>query len=108
MERIKPTVRLTGEDGNAFAILGKVKKALEDNCYTREEIEDFLGQAISSDYDNLLQVCMFWVNVEEIPEEGSPKLSRIQMCCWRAGHPGQAHNTTAAASSETDLRSLRM
>jgi len=56
-------VQLTGEDGNAFYILGKVKKALERNGVSKEEVEEFLTEAKSGDYDNLLQTCMKWVDV---------------------------------------------
>lgn len=57
-------VKLLGHDGNAFAILGKVSKALERAGVSREEIEEYKLEATSGDYDNLLQVTMEWVNVE--------------------------------------------
>ena len=57
-------VTLTGADGNAFAILGTVKKALkESGMVTPEEIKAFMDEATSGDYDHLLQTCMFWVTV---------------------------------------------
>ena len=61
---MKPTVKLIGEDGNAFHILGKVRKVLQDAGYTEEELEEFTLQATSGDYSNLLGVCMQWVNIE--------------------------------------------
>ena len=60
----KPVVKLIGEDGNAFAILGKVKKALRAANYPQETIEKFTTEAMSGDYNNLLQVCMKYVEVE--------------------------------------------
>ena len=59
----KPTVKLTGEDGNAFAILGRVKKALHKAGYSKEEVDDYLQEAMNGDYNNLLSVSMKWVNV---------------------------------------------
>ncbi len=54
-------VELTGTDGNAFAILAKVKKATR--TLPLEEREQFLSEAMSGDYDHLLQVVMEWVTV---------------------------------------------
>ena len=56
-------VQLTGEDGNAFAILGAVKKALAQGGVSKEERDEFLAEAMNGDYDNLLRVCMAWVTV---------------------------------------------
>lgn len=61
---VKPTVTLSGTDGNAYAILGKVRKALTQAGYTDEQKEQYTKEAKAGDYDNLLQVTMQWVNVE--------------------------------------------
>ena len=58
------TVTLVGEDGNAFAILGRVLKDLKQHGVSKEEIEEFKKEAMSGDYDHLLQTVMDWVNVE--------------------------------------------
>lgn len=58
------TVSLIGEDGNAFAILGKVNRALREHGVSTAECDEFLEEAKSSDYDHLLQTVMKWVNVE--------------------------------------------
>lgn len=63
MSKFQVKVRLIGEDGNAFSILSKVKRALRDNGASREDIESFMTEATSGDYDNLLQTCMRWVEV---------------------------------------------
>lgn len=63
MAKFDVNVKLTGTDGNAFALMGKVKSALEKAGATEEEQEKFLDEATSGDYDNLLQTCMKWVNV---------------------------------------------
>lgn len=60
----KVKVRLTGEDGNAFFIIGRVSKALrEKGKATPEQIAEFRKQAMSGDYDNVLRTCMEWVQV---------------------------------------------
>jgi hypothetical protein len=64
-------VQLTGEDGNAFAVLGNVQRELrayfrEDGWTTGEamkEINAFQDEAMSGDYDHLLRTCMGWVSV---------------------------------------------
>ena len=60
------TVHLTGEDGNAFAILGRVRKALKSaEGVTREDIAAFMKEATSGgDYDHLLRVVMETVEVD--------------------------------------------
>lgn len=59
----RPTVKLVGEDGNAFAILGRVNSALRKAGYPKEVIEKFRAEATSGDYNNLLRVCMDYVDV---------------------------------------------
>ena len=56
-------VQLTGRDGNAFAVMGSVKEALRKAGVSREETDQFLEEAMSGDYNNLLCTCMRWVNV---------------------------------------------
>lgn len=58
------TVQLTGHDGNAFAILGRVIAALRKGGATTAEVNEFQKEAMSGDYDHLLQTAMVWVNVE--------------------------------------------
>lgn len=55
-------VKLTGRDGNAFAILGAVKRAMREAGISREEQEAFTTEATSGDYDNLLNTAMCWVD----------------------------------------------
>ena len=55
-------VQLTGEDGNAFSILGRVRHAIRESNHP--ELEDaFWHEATSGDYDHLLQTCMRYVEV---------------------------------------------
>jgi hypothetical protein len=57
------TVELTGHDGNAFAIMGRVQQALRRAGVPAEERDRFRAEAMSGDYDHLLQTCMRWVEV---------------------------------------------
>lgn len=56
-------VQLTGNDGNAFAIMGAIQKAMRRAEIPQHEIEQYLNQSMSGDYDNLLRVAMNWVTV---------------------------------------------
>jgi len=59
----KPPVVLTGKDGNAFAILANVRQAMKQAGAKEEEIESFVREATSGDYDNLLSTCFKYVDV---------------------------------------------
>ena len=56
-------VRLTGADGNAFAILGAVSKAMKRAGLDASARKEFTDEATSGDYDHLLQTCMKFVAV---------------------------------------------
>ena len=61
-EAERPTVKLIGEDGNAFAILGRVRRALRRSGYSEAKVEEFTEEATSSDYNHLLATVTLWVN----------------------------------------------
>jgi len=65
-------VQLSGNDGNAFAIMGNVSRELrnflrENNGLTPSEqskvVDQYREESMSGDYDNLLQTAMRWVEV---------------------------------------------
>ena len=56
-------VNLVGQDGNAFAVLGAVTQAMKKANLERSEIKQFQEEAMSGDYDHLLQTAMAWVTV---------------------------------------------
>lgn len=58
------TVRLVGQDGNAFHILGRCRAAMKKAHLSTEEINEFTKQATSGDYHHLLATCVEWFNVE--------------------------------------------
>ena len=53
-------VRLSGRDGNAFAILGHCQRAARKAYLPEDEIKAFVGEAKSGDYNHLLTTCMRW------------------------------------------------
>jgi len=58
------TVELSEHDGNATLILGRVARALRRADVSENNIQKYRNEAMSGDYDHLLQVTMAWVNVE--------------------------------------------
>ena len=64
MAKTNVVVELVGEDGNAFAIIGRVKKALRKNGYA-DLAKEFQKEAMSGDYDHLLSVVTEYVEVED-------------------------------------------
>lgn len=52
----KRNYSLVGVDGNAFAVMGYVQRAMRQAGKTQEEIRAYLDEAQSSDYDHLLAV----------------------------------------------------
>ena len=57
------TVQLSGADGNAFAIMGSVSKALRRAGVSADDIQLYTAESMSGDYDHLLRTAMAWVNV---------------------------------------------
>lgn len=57
------TVQLTGQDGNAFAVLGRVSAAMRRAGVEDADIKAFVNDATQGDYDHLLQTAMRYVEV---------------------------------------------
>ena len=55
-------VQLSGEDGNAFAIISRVLMAMKHAEVPAETIKQFSDEAMSGDYDHVLQTCMKYVD----------------------------------------------
>ena len=51
----RPVVKLVGEDGNAYSILGRCQAAMRKVGWQREQISLFQKEAMSGDYDQLLR-----------------------------------------------------
>ena len=60
------TVQLSGNDGNAYAVLAAIKRAMRhaDPPVPQAEIDAFRTEAMSGDYDHLLATAMKYVDVE--------------------------------------------
>lgn len=56
-------VQLSGVDGNAFLILGRVQRKMREAGVSKEEISAFVDEATSGDYDALLATVARWVSI---------------------------------------------
>ena len=52
---------LVGVDGNAFAVMGYVRRCMIYEKFTTKDIQDYLDEARSSDYTHLLAVSIAYV-----------------------------------------------
>ena len=57
-------VQLSGTDGNAFAVIGTVSRALRRAGIADDAMRSFYDEIMASDYDNVLATAMRWVTVE--------------------------------------------
>ena len=60
----RPPVKLVGQDGNAFAVLGACRRAAKDAGWSDDRIETFVTDATAGDYDHLLGTAMKYFDVE--------------------------------------------
>jgi hypothetical protein len=63
MPKFDVQVKLVGNDGNAYAIMGAVKKGLQKAGATKEDIDTYLAESMSGDYNHLLATACDWVDV---------------------------------------------
>ena len=61
-------VALEGEDGNAFFIIGRVRRAMRQAGIAVSELDAYREQAMAGDYDHLLRTTMEWVSTDEDEE----------------------------------------
>jgi len=59
----KIKVKLTGTDGNAFALMGVVQNAMRKAKVPQAEISACMDEAMSGDYNHLLATLASWVDV---------------------------------------------
>ena len=59
---VKPICKLVGTDGNAFSVMAKVRESLR-KAGLRDQIDDFLQEATSGEYNHLLAVCHKYVDI---------------------------------------------
>lgn len=58
-----PKLKLVGTDGNAFAIMGKVRQALLKAKWPQDKVDLVMKEMRSGDYDHLLQTAMLVCDV---------------------------------------------
>ena len=56
--------KLIGQDGNAYAIIGTVKQALRKASVPQNDIDEFVVEAMSGDYNNIIVTALKWVTVK--------------------------------------------
>jgi hypothetical protein len=54
----RPEVRLAGEDGNAFAIMGRCVAAARRVGWTKEQTDALTAEMMSGDYNHLLRTAV--------------------------------------------------
>ena len=64
LKQEKPDLKLSGLDGNSFAILGRAVGVGKEFGWTKEQRKEFLDKATSGNRNHLLQVCMEYFNVK--------------------------------------------
>ena len=50
--------QIVGIDGNAFSIMGTAQKAARRAGLSKDQIEEYLNEAMSGDYDNVISTTM--------------------------------------------------
>jgi hypothetical protein len=63
------SVRLVGQDGNAFSIIARVSEALRRHGVKRDVIQEFVKEATKGSYDELLVTVMNWVQTDDSTDE---------------------------------------
>lgn len=68
-ELVRPSVKMLGEDGNAFFIIARCHRAAKKAGWTQEQWRKFSEEAKSGDYDHLLCTVLDYFNVDEEESE---------------------------------------
>lgn len=67
---VKPRLKIVGEDGNAFNLIGLAVRAGKRAGWTKDQIDGFRQQAMGGDYDQLLAtIARYFELVDEDEEE---------------------------------------
>lgn len=56
-------VELVGSNGNAFNIIGLCMKAAKKEGVPPNRLNEFMDEAMASDYNALLRTCMKWFTI---------------------------------------------
>lgn len=64
----KPELDLIGLDSNAFSIMDAARRAMRKHGYSKELLDQYLKEAMSGDYNNLIMVTSQYCLTEISPE----------------------------------------
>jgi len=64
MPKYNIEVQLSGNDGNAYAVMASIRSALKRAGADEADISLYTQESMSGDYDNLLRVANEWVTVQ--------------------------------------------
>ena len=53
----KPKLKIIGEDGNVFFILGMAQRAAKKAGWEKEKLDKFMADCMSGNYDHVLCLC---------------------------------------------------
>jgi hypothetical protein len=69
MPKLNINLKLVGEDGNAYAILSRARRAIRSSKLSAEEKDrlwsEFEAEATSGDYDHLIATAMKWFEMDD-------------------------------------------
>jgi len=57
-------VPMSDQDGNAFSIISRVMTTLKRAGVSEEERDEFMSEAMSGDYNHVLQTVVAWVDID--------------------------------------------
>jgi hypothetical protein len=63
MSKYAVEIDLSAIDGNAYAIMGAAQRKLKQAGASQEEINQYLDESMSSDYENLVATVGKWLVV---------------------------------------------
>ena len=58
----KPKYDLVGIDGNAYAIMAYVSRAMKEQKFNRRQIDRYIARAKKKDYNHLLMVSITYID----------------------------------------------
>ena len=67
-------IELVGQDGNAFSILGRCQGIARRAGLDKSQIDEFMTEATSGDYDHLLCTCMEYFDCDGTGEDEWQKI----------------------------------
>jgi len=73
MSKTGIALKLVGEDGDAFSILGRAQKALRNGGLS-DLVSQYHDEATSGDYNHLLVTTMDWFDCDSSKDEESDEL----------------------------------